>query len=473
MYFSSMAFLWVFLPITILFTFIMQRFRTGFLKGDNIVLLIGSLIFYTWGEPTYIILLLLSVLANYLFGLLLEKNLFCPKKLILCLAVLLNIGLLGFYKYSNFLADILQLFLGDVVVLHHSYVLPLGISFYTFQEMSYVIDVYKKEVKAQKNFFHLLFYVSFFPQLVAGPIVKYKDMETQILERNITEESVCYGIKRFCYGLGKKVLLSNVLGKYTDMIFSFQLEQISTGLIWLAMVMYTFQIYYDFSGYSDMAIGLGAIFGFQFQENFNYPYLAKSIREFWRRWHISLSSWFKEYVYIPLGGNRKGRVRTYVNLFLVFFLTGLWHGASWNFIFWGMFHGFFVIAERFLLGRFLDKNPVKVFNHLYVFLVVICGWVFFRIEGIRSAAAVLKGMFVYQKGIYRFSSCINTEVILSLIISVFLCGIVQEKIPFLKKMLFSRKEKSVLQTVCLMVMLFFCIISLSADVYNPFIYFRF
>lgn len=471
MYFSSMTFLWVFLPITLILYFIAQRFGKNF--AGNIVLLLASLIFYAWGEPVYILLLLVSVAMNYIFGILLGREWEHGRKVILALGVLLNIGLLGFFKYFNFFAIYLNRILGGDYIPMSRFALPLGISFYTFQAMSYVIDVYRKEVKAQKNFFYLLLYISLFPQLVAGPIVKYKDIETQILERTNTAEKRAYGVKRFIYGLGKKVLLSNVFGKYVDMVLGFEAAQLSTGLIWLVMIMYTFQIYYDFSGYSDMAIGLGSMFGFEFRENFNYPYISKSIQEFWRRWHISLSTWFKEYVYIPLGGNRKGRMRTYVNLFIVFLLTGFWHGASLTFIFWGLFHGFFMIVERLGFGKVLEKNPLKFLNHIYTWIVVVCGWVLFRMDGMKKGLAFLKAMFLYQKGEYNLTACLNAEVVLVLLAGFLLCGVLQSLIPKLKAALFAKEDISVIQMGCLFAIVFLCIISLSADSYNPFIYFRF
>lgn len=471
MYFSSMTFLWVFLPITLLLYLAAERFGKNL--AGNIVLLLASLIFYAWGEPVYIFLLLFSVAMNYVFGILLGRETVRHRKLVLILGVILNIGLLGFFKYYNFFATYFnQALHGDYIPMSR-FALPLGISFYTFQAMSYVIDVYRREVKAQKNFFHLLLYISLFPQLVAGPIVKYKDIEEQILSRTPSAAKRVYGMKRFLYGLGKKVLLSNVFGKYVDMVLGFEANQLSTGLVWMIMIMYTLQIYYDFSGYSDMAIGLGAMFGFDFKENFNYPYISKSIQEFWRRWHISLSTWFKEYVYIPLGGNRKGKTRTYINLFIVFLLTGFWHGASLTFIFWGLFHGFFMIIERLGFGKILEKNPLKILNHFYTWVVVVCGWVFFRIDGMRQGLKFIKAMFLYQKGEYNLMTCMNTEVVVVLVLGILLCGILQTIFPKFRAALYNREDLSVPQTAVLFAILFLCVISLSADSYNPFIYFRF
>lgn len=471
MYFSSMTFLWVFLPLTLLLYLLAEHFGKN--RAGNLVLLLASLLFYAWGEPVYIVLLLCSVAMNYLFGLLLTGKSGNERKALLACSVALNIGLLGFFKYYNFFASYGNQLLGGDYLPMSSFALPLGISFYTFQAMSYVIDVYRGEVSAQKNFFSLLLYISLFPQLVAGPIVKYRDVEAQLSGRVSTYEKRAYGVKRFLYGLSKKVLLSNVFGRYVDMVLGFEAAKLSTGLVWLAMLLYTFQIYYDFSGYSDMAIGLGSMFGFSFRENFRYPYVAQSIQEFWRRWHISLSTWFKEYVYIPLGGNRRGTARTYVNLFVVFLLTGFWHGASLTFVFWGIFHGAFMVIERLGFARVLEKNPLKILNHAYAWLVIICGWVLFRADGMTKGLALWKAMFVYQKGEYNLFTCLNAEVALSLLCGFLLCGVLQTRLPKLKEALYDRQEASVVQTICLAALFLLCIVSLSADSYNPFIYFRF
>ncbi len=471
MYFSSMTFLWIFLPATLLLYLLAERFQR--IALENFVLLSASLIFYAWGEPFYIFLLLFSVLMNYVFGRLLEAERPRFRKWILACGVLSNLGLLAFFKYFNFFAGYINRFLGQDAVPLSEFTLPLGISFYTFQAMSYVIDVYRKEVTAQRNFFSLLLYISLFPQLVAGPIVKYKDIEEQIKYRTKTDAKRAYGVKRFIYGLGKKVLISNVMGKYVDMVLAFETKQLSTGLMWLVMIMYAFQIYYDFSGYSDMAIGLGSMFGFDFKENFHYPYISKSVREFWTRWHISLSTWFKEYVYIPLGGNRNGKWRTYRNLFLVFLLTGFWHGAGLNFVFWGIFHGCFMVLERIGFGKLLEKNPFKIFNHIYMAVTVVCIWTFFRIESMQAAGEYLKGMFIYQRGEYNLFSCINLEIILLLVTAFLLCGVLQTAVPRLKEALYQKEKVSAVESVGLLAILLLCVVTLSSNSYNPFIYFRF
>ena len=303
--------------------------------------------------------------------------------------------------------------------------------------------------------------------------MKYKDIEEQIKYRTKTDAKRAYGVKRFIYGLGKKVLISNVMGKYVDMVLAFETKQLSTGLMWLVMIMYAFQIYYDFSGYSDMAIGLGSMFGFDFKENFHYPYISKSVREFWTRWHISLSTWFKEYVYIPLGGNRNGKWRTYRNLFLVFLLTGFWHGAGLNFVFWGIFHGCFMVLERIGFGKLLEKNPFKIFNHIYMAVTVVCIWTLFRIESMKAAGEYLKGMFIYQRGEYNLFSCINPEIILLLVTAFLLCGVLQTAVPRLKEALYQKEKVSAVESVGLLAILLLCVVTLSSNSYNPFIYFRF
>ena len=332
MVFSSMLFLWIFLPLVLAVYYISpRRIRNG-------ILVLFSLLFYAWGEPVYIFLMLFSVAVTFTGGLLIEKN---PgrKRQILVITLVINLALLGYFKYLNIVA------------------LPIGISFYTFQALSYVIDVYRGEVQAQHNLGHMLLYISFFPQLIAGPIVKYRDIAAQITGRKETIQKFSAGVMRFCWGLGKKVLLANAFAEVVDEIFKYGPYAVTRKALWLGAVLYMMQIYYDFSGYSDMAIGLGKMFGFEFQENFNYPYTSHSVQEFWRRWHISLSSWFRDYVYIPLGGNRKGVICTYRNLLIVFFLTGMWHGAGPAFILWGLYHGLFLILERVWLGKRLKKLP--------------------------------------------------------------------------------------------------------------------
>ncbi|WP_258019540.1 MBOAT family O-acyltransferase [Brachyspira hampsonii] len=395
MLFSSMIFLWLFLPVVfILYYIIDKRFR-------NVLLLIASIIFYAWGGVSYTLIMFSSIIINYLFALLINKvieesNKF-KKKVYLALCVIVNLSILGYFKYTDFAISIINSISGKEVISLKNIVLTIGISFYTFQALSYVIDVYREHNKAQKNIINLALYISFFPQLIAGPIVKYHDIDSQITNRTESLENISYGIKRFIYGLSKKVILANMFALSCYEILKQPIGDIGTILVWLAAILYTLQIYYDFSGYSDMAIGLGHMFGFKFLENFNYPYISKSVQEFWRRWHISLSTWFKEYLYIPLGGNRKGKYFTYLNLLIVFFATGLWHGASFNFILWSLWHGLFLVIERIFLGSLLDKNKLKFINHIYVILVFVLGWVLFRANDLSHALDLYKLMFSYHE----------------------------------------------------------------------------
>ena len=355
MLFSSMTFLYVFLPIVLLLYLITKK------ELHNPILLAASIIFYAWGEPKYLAIMLLTILVNY-FGALLIQNSTKRKKLFLILTVIANLGFLIYFKYFNFIIancnNLLNLNINALDI-----IMPIGISFYTFQAMSYVIDVYRGEVKAQNDLYKVALYICLFPQLIAGPIIKYHDIEEQIESREVEFDKVSMGVKRFIVGLSKKVLIANTLGVVADKVFIQDPTTFSHLTAWLGALSYTLQLYFDFSGYSDMAIGLGLIFGFRFMENFNYPYTSKSITEFWRRWHISLSTWFKEYVYISLGGNRKGKFRTLVNLAIVFLLTGIWHGAQWTFIVWGIWQGVFIIIEKisnFNQRRFYLKNTIKL-----------------------------------------------------------------------------------------------------------------
>ncbi|MBR5225944.1 MAG: MBOAT family protein [Clostridia bacterium] len=467
MLFSSLTFLWVFLPIVFFgYRLLKEEYR-------NVFLLLASLVFYAWGEPVYIFLMLLSVGINYVLGLIVADTPYKRSGLIACVAV--NLALLGFFKYYNFAAEIVNnIAAGEVLPIRHI-VLPIGISFYTFQILSYVIDVYRGDAKVQHSFTRLALYVSLFPQLIAGPIVKYHDVDEQIEQRTISEKKTASGIARFACGLGKKVIISNTMAEIVDTVFALPTNQLSTGLAWIGAVFYALQIYYDFSGYSDMAIGLGRMFGFEFLENFNIPYISQSIQEFWRRWHISLSTWFKQYLYIPLGGNRKGRIRTYVNLCIVFFATGLWHGASYTFILWGMFHGFFQVMERLFLGKWLKKNPIKLINHVYTLLVVLIGWVFFRAETLAYAFDYLQVMFTMQKStIWSCMELVDRKAIIIAAAGLLLCGPIQKTPIFV--WLKTKKDTHVgfaavgISVVLIMV---YSILSLVSGAYNPFIYFRF
>ncbi len=482
MLFSSITFLWFFLPLVFLVHLVLPK------KLKNVFLLIASFLFYSWGEPVYILLMLTSIVVNYVFALCIQgsRNRYNSEgaedggtklfreRLFLVLAILFNIGLLWYFKYyQTFSVGVNALFRIEVLPIKEI-VLPLGISFYTFQILSYVIDVYRRECKVQHNLIHFALYVSFFPQLVAGPIVKYKDIARQIESRKLNETHIAYGIKRFIYGLSKKVILSNTIAAVADRIFAVSIDDISTIWLWIGTALYTLQIYYDFSGYSDMAIGLGRMFGFEFAENFNYPYVSVSIQEFWRRWHISLSSWFKEYVYIPLGGNRKGKRRTILNLAIVFVITGIWHGASLNFLLWGCFHGFFSLLERGRFGELLRKNRLKVFNHFYTMLVVGIGWAIFRCDSLRQALQLLKHMFKWQSNAhYVWYDFFSIRSIFVIAVGVLLVGFIQERFMKIRNILYDRDHVWLCEGVWQMILLSICVILLIGGQYNPFIYFKF
>ncbi len=388
MVFSSAIFLCAFLPVV----FLLNRLIPG-IRGKNVLLVIASLVFYAFGNLAYIFLLLASVTCNYIAGLFVGRK-GKTGRVTLFLAVAVNLGLLGVFKYLGFLMRNLALLfpvLGKLGV--PDIVLPIGISFFTFQGLSYVIDVYHNPGLRSRDFLDVLLYISLFPQLVAGPIVKYRDVAEQIHSRECTLEDTAEGIRRFIVGLSKKLLIADVAGEAATIVYSLAPSQLDFRLAWLGAIAYTLQIYFDFSGYSDMAIGLGRLFGFHFKENFRYPYASGSIKEFWRRWHISLSSWFRDYLYIPLGGNRKGTARTYVNKLIVFFCTGLWHGANWTFIIWGLWHGFFLIIEDSLLPEPEHKNSFWTLGHMYTMLIVILGFMIFRAEDMGQAGVMLSNMF--------------------------------------------------------------------------------
>ncbi len=467
MLFSSMLFVWVFLPIVVIGNFLLKK------EYRNFFLLIASLIFYAWGEPKYVLLMLLSIFLNWTFGLLIEKSQ-KHKKAVLVLCIALNLALLGYFKYYNFLANNVNAIFSGQVLPVKNIALPIGISFFTFQAMSYVIDLYRKECKLQKNLFNLALYISFFPQLIAGPIVRYSDIDRQLQERTVDVEKFSLGVRRFVYGLGKKVIISNCLAQAADAVFDLQLSSISFATAWIGALCYTFQIYYDFSGYSDMAIGLGWIFGFDFLENFNYPYLSKSIQEFWQRWHISLGTWFREYVYIPLGGNRKGKARTYINLIIVFFLTGMWHGASWNFIVWGLYQGFFQIIERLGFKKFLSKH--KIFSHVYCVVVFVFGWVIFRAENLTDAMQyILRMLTPWQsvgQAMFISAGIMAPRTWVTLGVAILGCGLIKVVCDKFKQ-ISNKWKNSIPEIVFLAVVAVYCILLLASNAYNPFIYFRF
>lgn len=422
MLFSSMTFLWIFLPTVFLGHIILP------VRLKNAWLLIASLFFYSWGEPVYVFLMMFSVAANYLLALLIDQITEEKKKIVLVAAILLNIGLLWYFKYFDSFAVLLDRVLGRQILTVREIALPIGISFYTFQILSYVIDVYTGKCAVQKNVVQFALYVSFFPQLIAGPIVKYRTIADQIEKRTLSSRQIAEGIRRFVYGLSKKVILSNTIAEVVDSIYAISPDVLDTKWLWVGAFLYTLQIYYDFSGYSDMAIGLGRMFGFEFPENFNYPYISRSIREFWRRWHITLSSWFKEYVYIPLGGNRKGNYRTYMNLAIVFLITGIWHGATLNFLLWGG-HGSLLLVERIFLGKKLDGTRCKFINHIYTLSVVGIGWVIFRCDSLKEALKLLFYMVRWQNhNFYAWYDFFSVRSLVIVLIAVFLVGFIQESV---------------------------------------------
>lgn len=394
MVFSSLTFLFLFLPIVL---FLLSLCRK--IPYQNTLLFLASLLFYAWGGVSYTLILIGSITINFLAGNAIQHH---PhhRKLWFTLAVILNLSSLVFFKYANFLVDnvnVLTSIFGISPIFLKKILLPIGISFYTFQGISYLTDVCRGQVKAQTNFIRLGTYIALFPQLIAGPIIRYHEIEPQLSQRDFSWENLYQGIQRFCFGLARKVLIANQLALIADDIFARAPSTITSATAWLGALVYALQIYYDFAGYSDMAIGLGRMFGFRFPENFNFPYLATSIRDFWRRWHITLSAWFKDYLYIPLGGNRKGEGRTYLNLYIVFFLTGLWHGASWTFVVWGLMHGSLMVVERLGFDRLLEKSYMPL-RHLYTLLMVVVAWVFFRADSLDYAVSFVGRMFSFQGG---------------------------------------------------------------------------
>ncbi len=474
MVFSSLSFLFLFFPVTFLLYVAVPN-----AKFRNALLIFASLLFYAWGEPVYILLLLASVVVNWLLALLLGRR-ETGRKAIIAVAVVLNIGLLVVFKYSGFLVETVNaLFRLSLPV--PAIRLPIGISFFTFQTLSYVIDVYRDKSSLQKSLPRLLLYISFFPQLIAGPIVKYHDIQDQLERRTLSFDRCAYGFKRFLYGLAKKVLIANVMAVTADYVFGLPASSLTAFAAWLGAVSYMLQIYFDFSGYSDMAIGLGKMFGFDFKENFRYPYASVGIKDFWRRWHISLSTWFKEYLYIPLGGNRKGKARTYLNQLIVFACTGLWHGANVTFLVWGLFHGLFLILEsaNIIPVKKAEKHPAARFLlRIYTLFVVLVGFVIFRADTMTQAGQVLAAMFTGGPG-----SAAHLAQAITYLTPWFLCVLVAAcaaSFP-IALALESRLCRSgagangyAAVSYGLSAALFaLCILSLAADTYNPFIYFRF
>lgn len=465
-----------FLPV-FFFGYFITRFQNAFL-------LAASLLFYAWGEVEYVFLIVLSSLANYLLGKFMV-NYPSKKKAILIAGIAGNLASICAFKYLSFFCNTLNAllsFAGLPNIPEYSAHLPLGISFFTFQAMSYIIDIYRKDAPAESNPFNVMLYISMFPQLIAGPIVRFQTICDEIHNRVTTAKMFVKGIRCFAIGLGQKVLIANTVAMTTDQIFALPLEELNFLLTWLGAVTYTLQIYYDFGGYSNMAIGLGLMLGFHFPENFNHPYSSQSLTEFWRRWHITLSRWFKDYLYIPLGGNKKGAFRTYLNLFVVFSLCGLWHGASWTFVVWGIYHGFFLIFERMGLLRVLGKLP-RLARHMYTLLIIIFGWVLFRAETFPQAWGMITTMVgagSSGEGIYRLGYYLPTDVIFAILAGSVFALPVRE---FLQSQWFHKldhpEEKTVqgilffLSIAFQTILLGLSIMHLASGAYNPFIYFRF
>ena len=459
-----MVFLCVFLPAA----FCLHLLLPG-MRAKNFLLVVASLVFYAYGEPIYVILLVASSAGNYILARLTGE---CPKirKLTMTLAVVINLGLLVIFKYSGFLVDTFNSVTGAGIPVPQVR-MPIGISFFTFQALSYVIDVYRGDASVQKNFGKVLLYISFFPQLIAGPIVKYHDVEAEINNRKQTPEEIGKGIRRFIAGLSKKVLIANTMGLVADNLFGAAATGITGPGAWLGAVSYMLQIYFDFSGYSDMALGLGMMFGFHFHENFDYPYISASIREFWRRWHMSLSGWFKEYLYIPLGGNRRGKFLTVVNKMIVFVCTGIWHGASFNFLFWGIYHGFFLMLEEYI--PFIGKKGGKLksfFQHVYALLVVCVGFVFFRADTMKQGCFWIREMFT-DFG-WKASAMSLTLQQLTPVYLVTLAAALVAAVP-VNSMLKKYKWYEGFTYVLSLAGFALCVLSLAGGTYNPFIYFRF
>ena len=472
MLFSSLTFIFYFLPLCLLLYYIIPR---KFIKIRNAILLVFSLIFYAWGEPKYIILMLLTVFISWFFGLLIEKykKKKKQKRVLFIVSIIAVIASLLYFKYTNFFIDNINgIFNSNINV--KNIVLPIGISFYTFQILSYLIDLYRNKIKVQKNFFNLSLYISFFPQLIAGPIVTYETIEDQLENRKETLDKAVQGAERFIIGLGKKVIIANNMALIADTIFnSTILGEYSRLVLILGVIAYTFQIYFDFSGYSDMAIGLGKIFGFDFLENFNYPYMAKSVTDFWRRWHISLTSFFREYIYIPLGGNRVPKLRWILNISIVWLLTGFWHGAAWTFIIWGIYYLVLLLSEKMIFSKIKIKIPT-IIKMFLTFILVNIGWIIFRANSLNDLGLILSHIVVKGDGISLISFLNNNSNVISslpylipaIIFSFNIVSKLDEK--FKDNIIYD-----ILKKIVLIGIFVWCISILVSSLYNPFIYYRF
>ncbi len=471
MLFSSITFLYAFLPVVLLLYFAVPR------KFRNFILLLVSLVFYGWGEPKYIIVMVVSIFAGYICGLLIgafkKKEKMGRAKLFVILSVVIDLGILIFFKYSNFFISNFSKLTGTTAKLL-DIALPLGISFYTFQILSYTIDVYRGDVEPQRNLIDLAAYITLFPQLIAGPIVRYSTIEKQLKERKETTELFASGVLRFTAGLGKKVLIANTVGEIYETLMAVPKNEATVAMYWLASFAFSFQIYFDFSGYSDMAIGLGRMFGFKFLENFDHPYISRSITEFWRRWHMSLSTWFKDYVYIPLGGNRCKKGRMFFNLFIVWLLTGFWHGAEWNFIIWGLYYFIILIIEKSFLLKVLEKLP-KFLQHIYSLFLINLGWVIFANDSLPKLGRVLSRMFGLS-GLSAWNS--ETSFYLLSYLAVFIIAAVGSTLlvkNLRDKLIYWNYNAfyTVLTVLFILAVMTLATAGLASDSFNPFLYFRF
>ena len=476
MVFSSVIFIFYFLPLLLAVYFLTpKRFR----RARNMILLVFSLGFYAYGEPKYVVIMIASILINYVFGFFVarakEKNLGLTR-LLVALAVVANLGILVYFKYTGFiLTNLNSAFHLDLVV--PNIIMPIGISFFTFQGMSYVLDIYFGHAKAQKNPLNVALYISLFPQLIAGPIVRYETVAEEIGCRNENRSEIASGIARFMFGLGKKIIIANSVGFVADTVFAKSPDTLTASLAWIGTFAYTMQIYFDFSGYSDMAIGLGRVFGFHFLENFNFPYISKSITEFWRRWHISLSTWFRDYLYIPLGGNRVSVPKHVRNILVVWLLTGIWHGAAWNFIAWGVFYGVILLVEKFFLGKYLKKAWAPV-QHVYALLLIMLGWVLFRAPDMAYAWGYVKALFGFGAGLWdtqsvylllQYGVVFVISIVASLPVSKWLEGRVEQISS-------SRRRDFVdgfVKYAAAFAVFLLSVLYLTNSSFNPFIYFRF
>ena len=470
MVFSSTVFLYIFFPVVFILYYLFPD------KNKNMILLFFSLLFYAWGEPVFVLVMFLSILINYCFGRIIHfynsKMSYKKSKYALIAGIVSNISILFYFKYFNFFMgnlNFLQNVSGNKEFIFAEVALPIGISFFTFQAMSYIIDLYKNKISVQKNIKDLALYISLFPQLIAGPIVRYRSIEKQLIKRHYNIYSISIGVRRFIAGLTKKVFFANTLGEIADKIFALNVSEFSQGAAWVGIVCYSFQIYFDFSGYSDMAIGLGRIFGFRFMENFNYPYISNTITEFWRRWHISLSTWFRDYLYFPLGGNRISKKRTYFNLIIVFIVTGFWHGAAWNFLFWGLFHGMFLIFEK----KFFKFKKKNILFNFYTLFVVLNSWVLFRAPDLKYAVDYFEKMYFgirTDSFIYSYDYFMTTKILIFLILAaIFSTPIIKIFLRNIQKFSFG----DYIERFVYIILIYLNIIFVGASTYNPFIYFRF